>query len=347
MEWPVGGSPVGYGSGKTRQVIHQSKLHVHRSGDNTAIVYAPGINPSQRLYMYRLGHGPKQTIIAGPTDTVTPVFQDRLHLKNVQEDKLSGADIITKKYDSASAYIDIGKKGTRLFSPRQSVSTGRLIEYTGKVPSISAFKHDSNIKGMGELLFKRDGKYLPAHIAGGILNKNDLPPSGVTPEFRMYRVDTVDGKDVSQEDYKDNLKRLNDIAMIGIGHGIHAPEITTVDQARKLGLEGVVGVKRGMSIVSGGMKHKFKADPNDWELQSINFRPGDKGGIAGIATFKSLDSGKIFNMGPAAIGKHSYVKDMMANPEKYLRKVYKVNSNVGHEGRSSKIIEEHMDKGVS
>jgi hypothetical protein len=61
----------------------------------------------------------------------------------------------------------------------------------------------------------------------------------------------------------------------------------------------------------------------------------------------SLESGKKFKLGPSQMGDQTLTRHMMDNPNLYEGSVVKVNSKRGHEGRASKVIGFHDDKGLA
>lgn len=348
IKWPVGESPQGYGSGKIRDIILDSRASVV-PGDKSTTLHIPDISPKP-LYAHRLQSGNyKPTMIIGVRKEVeAPELQPRLKLKNITESQMSEIDpsSITLKEDSASAYIHSDEKGTRLFSPRTSKRTGKQIEYTSKFPEIAALRHKSGMTGMGELLIMKNGKQLPSNKVSGILNSSSIPSHDISPVLKLYRIDALDGKKTSDVGFHENRALQKSVAKQFRSPHISVVEPTTVEKARASGAEGIVAVPRGGNIGTG-VKLKFRDKYNDWRLDSIDFKPGAKGGIAGTAAMTSLESGKTFKMGPSQIGSHSVVKQMMANPEEFTGRVYKVKGARGHEGRAAKIVEEHMDKGMS
>lgn len=351
----VKGDPTdkSYGAGKTRQVVHESTVHVYKAGKDSPIeMYAPAINPDKALYIHKLYSGDEKRapiLIWGSKANKPPKLEDRLHLKTIKpEDAHKLEDMhTTVKYDGASAHVVIGPKGTTIWSPRTSKKTGEHIEYTHKLGDISHVKSDETITGMGELLMTKAGKkgYMSAAEIGGALNSHKPLPDDVKPEIRLYRVDRVGRRVTKDLPFEENRKYQQHVASLSPKHFKLAEEIhPTV--AKERGHEGVVGVPKGKSV-NDGYKLKWRTDEHDWEIKKVDFKTGEKGGIAGVAHLKSLDSGKDFKLGPGQVGNHTLVKHMMKNPHDYTGVVVKVHSNRGHEGRASKVIDFHMDKGVA
>ena len=346
MEWDLGQGPLGYGQGPSRQIIHESEAEVLGQGSRSTELYIPTITAQNRLYAYRLGQGDKHTAIVGVKKSMPMgTFADRLHLKPVSAEVMSDLaepGSLTVKVDGASAYFDAGPQGTTLYSPRISKTTGQHIEYTGKLPVQHQTKVEDHIQGMAEVLFKRGDRVLDVGKTSAILNSHRLPPPGVTAEVMPYRIDSVNGLDVTQQHWAENRALVDEFAK---HRGWTAPKPADIAAVKRGSEEGVVGVRTGMSLAAGGMKYKPRGDTRDWRLDAIDFKPGDKGGIAGVARFTSLESGRGFDMGPGQVGGHKLVKSMMADPQTYIGRVYKVTGNRGHEGRAAKVVGEHLDKG--
>src|SRR5690606_31601074 len=114
----------------------------------------------------------------------------------------------TAKYDGSSAYVVIGPKGTTVWSPRTSKTTGEQIEYTGTLHKLSSVTSPVTIVAMGEVMFRpasrhlwRKAGYLPQAAGSGILNSNSVIPNDVIPEIRLYRVDKVGTQSLRGQDF--------------------------------------------------------------------------------------------------------------------------------------------------
>lgn len=356
FSWVNGGSErEGYGAGQTRQIVHQSQVDVFKVA-NAVEFYAPKINPKP-MYIYRLHPGTekKAPILIWGTRKTKPIpkFEDRLHLKSLDPDhldmeKLNGKvdwTTSTAKYDGSSTYLVITPEGTTAWSPRTSKLTGEPIEYTHKLPGLADLQSETEtIVMMGEILYSdTTGKYLKGAAISGILNSIDVLPVDVHPEIRLYRVDQVDDWDTHDLPFWKNRQLQEHISTFR-PELIKPAELMTPHQAKKAGLEGVVVVPPEKSVLQG-YKIKWWLDPNDWRIDKVDLRPGEKGRIAGVVKCTSLDSHKQFNLGATAIGNELQTKHMMENPDLYEGTVVKVVSRHGHEGRSAKVVGFHDDKG--
>ena len=369
----------GYGAGVTRQVIAQSKVEFYHPEVKSSLhMYAPLLNPNQGLYIYKIyeGNGKSAPILIWgnliPRDTE---FKDRLHLKMIQEadyqkDFLRRVDVrtTTRKYDGASAYIlgsgEVEKNHSfKVFSPRMSKETGHRIEYTYKVPEIADRGTSTKVEGMGELLFwKRTAigqvaryigcrgaehlcwNYLSASEIAGILNSNATRPRNVFPEIRLYRIDKWDGQDTFNLPFFENRYLQEDLIS-----RLDNPYMKVVDIVKpqyNTNWEGLVGVPERLSI-NDGLKVKWWANANDWEVTKVDLKLSKKGNISGVVWFKSLESGKKFKLGPGGLGGVDQQLKFMDNPTKMVGVVFKVHGRNGHEGRAAKIVDEHMDKGIA
>lgn len=346
-----------YGAGKTRQIVNESIVDVYKaSKDGPIEFYAPLLNPSRAMYIHKLypGDGKRAPILIwGNKAHRPPRLEDRLHLRLVHPENmdklLNKTDMATStaKYDGASCYVVIGPKGTTVWSPRVSSRTGEQIEYTLKLNGIGGVTSPDLIVGMGEILFTKDGTkgYLPSSTIGGILNAQQVLPDDVKSEIRLYRIDRVGRVNTKNLPFWENRILQEEVASLN-PEMLKVVELMSPVEAAEKGFEGVVTVPPDASI-NEGFKVKWWGDPCDWRIDSIDFRPGPKGGIAGVVNLTSLESGKQFKLGPGQIGTRELCETMMKNPEQFIGSVVKVNSRQGHEGRASKVLGFHQDKGVA
>ena len=359
MTWTINSGPNGYGSGPIREVIGTMDADVYKLGDETgktAEIYCPQLYKHGGMYIHKLYPGDdKKTPIAiwGTLKPEVPNFKDRLNLTMIAAEDLdkfkNKTDIstTTRKYDGASAYINVTKKGTTLWSPRISKETGRRIEYTQKFTKLASITSNDTIKGMGEALFKRKylkiipGPYLSSTEIGGILNSNKLVPSNVIPEFRIYRIDKFGNLDTYDLPFFDN--RVYQTILSD-----KMPSVIKVVQLCKpvfhSNWEGLVAVPKGESV-NNGYKIKQWGDSFDWIVTRNELNLSDKGNIAGTISFKSLESGKNFQLGPGQLGSNNECLLLLQNGDDIVGRVAKVHGRIGHEGRAAKFIEWHQDKG--
>lgn len=352
-----------YGAAVTRQVVLETDVEIFKAHHNGPIeFYAPALNSYKAMYLYRLYRGTNKRapiLVWGNMAHRPPKFEDRLHLKMIHPENVADlhakADMrtATAKYDGSSCYFVITKDGTTVWSPRQSVITGEQIEYTFKIDGIAnvTAPDGETIVGMGELLFKpksynpfRKHTYLPSATGSGILNANAVVPKHIQPEIRIYRIDKIGRQYVGDQDFWTNRKLQQKVSKLH--PHLKVVELMDPDTAADHGYEGVVVVPEHASV-NDGFKLKWWDDPSDWRIDRIDFAPGDKGGVAGVARMTSLESGKTFKLGPSQMGDQTLTRHMMAHPELYVGAVVKVNSKRGHEGRAAKVIGFHADKGLA
>jgi hypothetical protein len=370
-------SQKGYGAGATRQVIAQSTVEFYHPEVTSSLhMYCPLINPNQGLYIYKIYEGKQggtPILIWGNLIPRDEKFRDRLHLNMIQDADyktkfLERVDhgTITRKYDGASAYCTSSgeiEKGHsfKIFSPRMSKETGHRIEYTYKAAELATNGGPDKAQGMGELQFYQRTiigritqhfgfrgaericwNYLPAASVGGILNSNATRPRDVFPEYRLYRIDKWNGIDTYDLPFFEN-RELQERLVSKLDQRFWKV-VKLVRPQRNTNWEGLVGVEAGDSI-NNGHKVKWWADANDWQVKSIDLKLSDKGNIAGVVNFISLNSGKEFKLGPGNIGSVDRCMDMLRSPDDFIGRVYKVHGRNGHEGRAAKIVDEHLDKG--
>jgi len=326
-------SVKGYGAGPTRQLVASDKVEFISDGAVLKL-YAPLIDKYNLLFIHKLH--PK-ILIFGKNTKEIPQFSDRLHLKlasSMDEFKrLIDPKTATLKKDGASAYFVRNEKNTTLWSPRTSKETGRNIEYSMKVPEIYNTKGVPSV-GMGELVFLKKGKVMKAHEIGGILNSDKIRPLDVVPRLYIYRIDKWNGVQAPKDFFANRSlqKMMTDFI-------IRIPPFVKI---KMINGEGIVGVPFGGSL-EDGVKLKFWGDENDWQITSNELKLGPTGRSAGAIVFKSLDSGKEFRIGPGQLGNEGFVKPLIGVD--LSGKVAKIKSKRGHEGRSAKFIEFHLDKG--
>lgn len=353
-----------YGSGFTRQVISASQVEVYKAHANGPIeMYAPALNSFRPLYLYRLypGDGKRAPIcIFGAKKSHVPKLKDRLHLKLIHPEDIDQLELkadmttSTAKYDGSSCYFSIGPKGTRVWSPRISKVSGEQIEYTPKMRGLQGLHNKEEIVGMGEIVFVRknwmnwreNGNiYLPQAQGSGILNSNGVLPRGVRPEIRIYRIDKIGKTDLTEAPFAENRVEQQRVAALHPSI-LKVVELMDPKTAHDKGFEGVVVVPEGQSV-NEGFKVKWWTDPHDWVITKVSFKSGEKGKVAGVVHAKSLESGKDFKLGPGQMGNEALTRHMMQHPDAYEGAVLKVLSRHGHEGRASKVVSIHDDKGIA
>lgn len=369
----------GYGAGATRQIIAEDLVEFYHPEVTSSLhFYAPFLNPNQGLYAYQIYPGTEKTapiLIVGNLVPRDEKYQDRLHLKMIQEDNFEKdflrrvhVPTITRKYDGASCYFngsgEIEKHHSfKVFSPRMSKETGHRIEYTYKVPEIADRGIAVKTQGMGELLFWERTlvgriteflglkgpehicwNYLPASGIAGVLNSNSVRPQYILPEIRIYRIDKWNDLNVNNLPFFEN--RALQEQLVNNLDCEFMKVVALVRPTKNIKWEGLVGVAEGDSI-NNGFKIKWWANANDWQVTSVDLKLGPKGNIAGVVWFKSLESGKDFKLGPSNLGGVDRQLIFMSNPESMIGHVFKVHSRNGHEGRAAKLLDEHLDKGLA
>jgi len=350
-----------YGAGTTRQVVHESTVDVYKTGEGHPVeFYAPAINPHRGMYIYNLYSGDSKRapiLIWGNRAHNPRSFDDRLHLKLVQpadfdvEDEKFDKSTSTAKYDGSSCYFVITPKGTTVWSPRTSKKTGQQIEYTYMLDGLAGVTSGQTIVGMGELMFKtksripwRKNEYLPQAAGSGILNSHDVLPDGVDAEIRVYRVDRVGRNKTTNLDFWENRDLQEQVSRLS--HHFQPVELMDPEEAQKKGFEGVV-VAPPEGSVNDAFKVKWWTDLHDWEIINVDLFHGSKGGHAGVVRARSLESDKEFNLGPGQLGDQKLTGAMMENPDGFVGSVLKVQSRHGFEGRASKVVGFHDDKGFN
>jgi hypothetical protein len=366
---------VGYGTGATRQVILRDKVEFYHPEVTSSLhLYAPSINPNQGLYVYKIYEGTGTPIlILGNLIPRDEKFQERLHLKTIQDQAFEAEflrkvnhETITRKYDGASAYFtgsgDIERNESfKIFSPRLSKQTGHRIEYTYKTAELADRPNNVRSVGMGELLFWKKtpiGKvltyfgvrglehitwnYLSASEIAGVLNSDRIRSEDIYPELRIYRMDKFQSNETTSLPFFEN--RALQEHLVSRLDTRYWKVVGLVSPRRITAWEGLVGVPEGLSV-NDGFKVKWWADANDWEVKEVNLSISKKGHVQGVVWFKSLESNKLFKLGPSNLGGVDRQMEFLENPKGMIGRVFKVHGRNGHEGRAAKIVDIHLDKG--
>lgn len=347
----------GYGAGRSRTVLDDSTIEVWKLGQ-TIEGRDWVIDKHRDFYIHKPFPGSRDTILkVGLKKQANPTFKDRLHLKpriggqdtlELFKEHVGPDGIVTIKHDGASFYFILDRQGLQAFSPRISKETGSRISYTHRIGDLRYKTSEQRVVGMGELQYvdKRTGHTLLAHEVGGILNTRGPIPNYVEPRLTIYRIDEFGRKDVSHEPYKENLDRIRSVTSVLDDTRIHAPHVLEFDELiHNSDHEGFVGIPDGHSIHQG-YKYKSRVDENDWVVDEIELKPGEKGGIAGVVWFKN-EAGKRFKIGASSMGDRETVSHIMEHPEQYEGRVAKVLGYKGHEGRAARFVDWHLDKGTS
>lgn len=356
----------GYGSGPTRQIILEDESEIYKSAEEqggTFHLYLPSLFSDKGIYVYKIYNSQTPILIIGKEKNKAPTFPDRLHLKmlhSIEEFRSKvNKETITRKYDGASAHFVMSESGvTRLYSPRFSKKTGERIEYSFKVPEICKTSPNGiNSSGMGELLFWKftplgrifwelfdsrgpenwTWKYLTAAEIGGILNSRKIRSSNIFPDFMLYRINT------KRIEWRNFFKNRILQELVCKAH----PEVirpVSFSFNNKANYEGFIGVADNRPIEEG-FKFKFVEDAQDWEVIENNLFISEKGNPSGVVRFKNLNSGKYFNLGPGQLGDKEECLRIIDSGDNIIGVVAKVTSRRGHEGRASKRIAWHPDKG--
>ena len=259
---------------------------------------------------------------------------------------------VTIKEDGASVKGRSDRYGTQFWSPRYSKTTGQPINYTWRFRDWRAVKSDTPIEFKGELLIYKGSRRLSAAQIGGLLNQDVPIPQDHRLELVVYSIDKVGRADLSHTPHTKTLVHLHSLtdkhadwrAAISI-----PPTSKAVTQACVLH-EGAVGVPVGSAIIDGyKIKTRPEAMSHDWRIDSVDLRPGAKGGIAGTVTLTSLESGRQFKLGGGPLGPLERRESMLQSPEEWVGTVLAVRSLNGHEGRAAIVVssEVHPDKGLS
>lgn len=374
---------VGYGAGDLRQVLADDPVVLHSTGSSVEW-HDPVLDPHRRAFVFKImdegkRSRPSNILAVGLKENPPAPKVEKLHLTFYKQPedfkRLVGPDgLYTIKDDGASLKFRIGPKGAQFWSPRISKVTGAPIMYDSKVRDWVAVTSPEPVEGMAEFLAARPVPVLPGPVLswleraglltwirpaiptrlqtcraadiGGLLNSHAPIPADIQIQLRLYLVSRAGRQVLTSEPYTQNYQRVRAVAQL---HPDWEPVIAiSPDEVERISAthEGVVGVPNGRSLVEGGYKLKVRGDTFDWKVVEVALKPGEKDGIAGVVWFESLESGRRFKVGGGPLGSRELRDAMLAHPEQYVGRVYKVASFDQHEGRAAHVLEEHPDKGV-
>jgi hypothetical protein len=367
MTWLKGQGPTeGYGSGETRQIIHESEVQVLKVGTNEGQVsemYAPGISPKRRVYTHKLYHGTEKKapiLIFGTMTKKAPKFMEKPDLKYIQGEDVdkflakTDRSCDTIKEDGAACHVYIDEHGTKVFSPRESVETKDKIEYTGKIPNVANVKCSDyvddtfKIKAMGEFIaYHPDGTKFTVNEVAGLLNSDALVPEGVKTQILLYRMDEWKKTNGQDLDFWESRSILEQIAS-AYDDSVEVVALKPWSKSQTDGDEGTVGIPHGGNLWNA-YKLKWRDEPLDLEVIEVGFKPGpsstpDAIKIAGELLCKDKD-GDTFKIGPGQFGNREECLEVMNNPKAFIGRVMCTEGLRGHKGRSLKFRHWHQDKG--
>jgi hypothetical protein len=351
-------SPQGYGKGPLRMVLADDPVALSTLGESVEW-RDPLLDRQQDAFAFRVmteggKNRPSNILGVGLKKTPPPPSFEKLHLKFLKDPekflKRVDGGLITVKEDGASFFFRIDKHGARFWSPRVSKTSRSQIDYTAKFRDWRTVTHPEVLEGMGEFLVTdAKGQVLSSAAIGGLLNSNAPIPADLRLKAVLYRLDKVGRTDVKGEAYEAQYQRL---ARLAEAHGDWSPprqvvpDLATIQQIAA-SEEGCVGVPAGHSIIEAGCKLKTRGDTFDWQVERVDLQPGERGGIAGVVWFRSLESGREFKVGGGPLGTEVLRTEMMRSPEAYVGRVYKIACFRGHEGRAAHVLTEHADKGLA
>ncbi|MCK9429378.1 MAG: hypothetical protein M0R17_05200 [Candidatus Omnitrophica bacterium] len=367
----------GYGQGFTRQVIFKDQCEFYHPEVKSSLhVYAPLINADQGLYVYKIHEGSKTSapiLIVGTLIPRDEPFKDRLHLKMIQPEDFKSEFLrkvdhgtISRKMDGASCYFTSSGKIERnesfkIFSPRMSKNTSHRIEYSYKASELIDKPTAIRSQGMAELVFYRYTRigrilnylwdikgaenicwsFLSASQVAGVLNSHKVRSTDIFPEVYIYRLDKFKQQETTNLEFHKN--RYLQSTLCSVLDSRYWKIVPMAKAKLRTDHEGLVGVPKGLSI-NDGYKVKVWGDEHDWKIESIDLKVTEKDNISGVVWFKSLESNRMYKLGPGNLGDKQTCLDMLNNKNDYVGKVYKVHGRLGGEARAAKLITEHLDK---
>ncbi len=324
---------------------------VRTQGDNDILVNKTLTR--ERAPHLDIGHKPKSKDIN---------IED-INLENLNQ-------VMMPKYDGAHTLLDLQKSGKipRLFSYREPKRhTAGLIEHTHKVPELLTVRVPA---GLGGTTLRTEtigvdskGKAIPAKDIAGMLNATvtnsriKQEEMGATLKPIIFDITRYRGRDVSGRSFADRKELMK---VVGDQLGISVAEIAeTAHEKRKL----LQKIKAGKHKLTGEgvvvrhlegqqpiLKAKLRPDYDVYVREVFEATdPLGKGKArAGGFRYSWTPRGEVVGRVGTGFG-HAEAKDMLANPDKYIGRVAKVQAeqkySSGALGKPA-FIEWHLDKGV-
>lgn len=287
-------------------------------------------------------------------------------IKPEQVDFSDVGEVMTPKLDGSHVLVDFKgpKAPIRVYSYRPTERKTGVIEHTFKFPDFqnrTTSPLTKNTLIRAELWGSKDGKAIPAEQLGGILNSGVLKSRDKQREgniqLRLTGIDVVKhrGKSYENKDFGEKLKALRSITKGSKGM-IEMPLVARTSEEKEKLLDDVKSgrfpeTKEGVVLhrtdsSAPPTKVKFKPQDDVYVREIFTKERGKARGHAGGFGYSLTPDGPI--VGRVGTGfNHSMRKDMMDNPEKYVGRVAKVQSQGPYRSgalRSPSFDEWHIDK---
>ncbi len=362
---------AGYGKGDVKSLFSSRTDILYAGPDKVRFNVYDGKRTEEFLLIRTDGN---QWLLTNQTPQINsriPLSKDSYKSVPLGEvDLYNQQQILQPKYDGAHVIVDSQPgKLIRTYSYRRSAS-GDLIEHTYRLRDSLGHAAPSGSKAAvlrAELIgVGKDGKFLPAHKVGGLLNSNiEKAVRDMRDGTRLVAVPfdvlSYDGKGVSRLPYAERFALLMGVKS-GLPPSFMTPEVAATPASKAALIRAITEgshplTKEGLIVwdVDGVSPRKAKrVEDFDVYVRGVQAAMGADG--------KPLDRAAGFSYsweptGPIAgnVGSgfdHALLRDMLTNERAYVGRVAKVTSgeilaaNTGKNALRSPVFKDwHLDKG--
>jgi len=332
--------PEGYGAGEVKKMLESAAV-IHKASENH-ILFTLGDERGGNRYSLVNTDG-KNWLLKNVTPASAPLTKEELKpkLKNIdaQSDKDKIKDmlvnkVLSPKLDGALTTIKVGKT-LEAYSPRTRAGSGLPITYSERLGLVGK-PVDQSLKDMilrGEVIAQQGGKILDPSAISGLLNMN---LASMLDKLRKDKIDLkvglfdVGGKGTPLDKQKllsDILNKLPKDKFFNIPKYTGAEAESVYDQILRgnnpLTKEGVVLEDIAGQGPSQKIKFLNESDVVINDIFKALTQPG-KPERAGGFSYTTPDKSSTGKVGTGF--SHDMLKDMLANPDKYIGRTARVRS---------------------
>lgn len=352
------------------EVISASNSRVHflrhhgQETDEFVLKRVAEPRPGKPVWVLHNASKNRQTQEGQKLPSSKPAYKE---IRPEQVDFSDAGEVMTPKLDGSHVLVDLKgpDKPMRVYSYRPTERKTGVIEHTFKFPD---FQNQTTSPSLKNTLIRaelwasdKSGKAIPAEQLGGLLNSG-VPKSRAKQKeqgvkLRLTGIDVVrhKGVDYRNKDYDQKLKAMREISR-GTKDRVELPAVARTEEEKRHLLGAIKAgkvpeTKEGVVLQrvdhpAPPTKVKFK-DQADVYVRKIFDKPkGRVKGLAGGFGYSTSPDGPI--VGRVGTGfSHAVRRDMLRNPEKYVGRVAKVESQGPYRSgalRAPSFSEWHLDK---
>lgn len=371
--------PPGYGAtrpGKMVEPVYVQKAEMVQAGNEKIRFLRHHGQETDEFVLRRVGEKGGQPLWALNNATKNRRTREGAKLpsskpqyKEIKPEQVAFSDVgevMTPKLDGAHVLVDMKGPNApmRVYSYRPTERRTGIIEHTFKFPDFHRRMTSPSTKNTllrAELWASKDGKAIPAEQLGGLLNSSVLKSRAKQQEgnikLRLTGIDVVKhkGKNYENKDFNQKMKALRTITR-GSRGAIEMPPIARTSEEKQRLLDDIKQgrmpeTKEGVVIhrvdkPAPPTKVKFKNQDDVYVREIFTKDRGKARGHSGGFAYSLDPDGPI--VGRVGTGfNHKTRKDMLENPDKYVGRVAKVQSQGPYSSgalRAPSFDEWHIDK---